>query len=46
MPTPALAQWLGFAVVVLILVVGGLFWWHQNHPSHGCTTSVDVVTCR
>jgi fatty-acid desaturase len=41
-------QWLAFAAVVLVLVVGGLFWWHQNHRSHGCKTETptsDVVIC-
>jgi len=38
-------QWLVFVAVVLVLVVGGLLWWHQNHPSHACTTSFDIVIC-
>jgi len=38
-------QWLAFVAVVLVLAVGGLFWWHQNHPSQECKTTGDVVLC-
>ena len=44
----AVKQWLMFTAVVLILVIGGLMWWHLNHPSHECKTETptsDVVVC-